>query len=131
MNINVFNAVAALLEADATLTTQNKEKILEVCKHPNDFSKPEEKRLPRLLTIKEAAACLHVSRCTLWRMTAAGEIQAIRFRVDGNPRYRFDDIQNLIDKATPVSCGGVKEKEHYPIAETDAQNPRKTPVNMN
>lgn len=104
MNINVYNAVSALLEVDASLTTQDKEKIMAVCKHPTNFMQPEEKRLPRLLTIKEAAACLHISRATLWRMTTAGELQAIRFRVDGSPRYKVDDIQALIDGTTPESA---------------------------
>ena len=108
VNINVYNAVAAMLEADASLTSQDKEKVLAVCKHPNNFFQPEETRLPRLLTIKEAAACLHISRMTLWRMTTAGELQAIRFRVDGSPRYKLDDLQALINGTTPASCEAVK-----------------------
>lgn len=108
MNINVYNAVAAMLEADASLTAQDKEKILSVCKHPGNFFQPEEKRLPRLLTIKEAATCLRISRATLWRMTTAGELQAVRFRVDGSPRYRFEDIQALIDGTATALNEGVK-----------------------
>jgi len=111
MNINVYNAVSALLEADASLTSQDKEKVLAVCKHPTNFFQPEEKKFPRLLTIKEAAACLHISRATLWRMTKSGELQSIRFRVDGSPRYKLDDLQTLINGTTPASCEGVKEKE--------------------
>lgn len=109
MNINVYNAVAAMLEADASLTAQDKEKILAVCKHPNHFVQPEEKRLPRLLTIKEAAACLHISRATLWRMTTNGELRAIRFRVDGSPRYRVDDIEALINGVAPAPDDRIED----------------------
>lgn len=105
MNINVYNAMAALLEVDISLTAQDKEKILAVCKHPDDFLKPEDGKLPRLLTIKEASSCLHISRQTLWHMTMDGKIRAIRFYKDGNPRYSLDDIKALIDGITPASEG--------------------------
>lgn len=106
MNVNVYNAVAALLEADASLTATDKERILAVCKHPGEFGKSEEERLPRLLTVNEATKILHVSRATLWRMRMAGQIREVRLRGDGSPRFSMDDIEALINPAGPHAGNG-------------------------
>ncbi len=98
MNANIYNAVAALLDADSTLTTYDKEKILAVCRLPRNFVKPEERRIPQLLTLKEVSKMLGVSRYTVLRMTKDGEVRAIRFRADGWPHYDLDEILALVNK---------------------------------
>ena len=98
MNVNVYSAVAAMLDADASLTTQDKEKILAVCRHPNEFLKSEQRIVPQLLNTTAAAKAMGISRCTLWRMTTEGRLRAIRFRPDGSARYDLDDILALINE---------------------------------
>ena len=98
MNINVYNAILAIMEADVSLTANDKEKILAVCRHPNEFTKPEERKLPQLISIKMAAKLLDASRTTIWRMTLEGRLPAIRFRANGSPRYDLDDIWAIIEK---------------------------------
>lgn len=97
MNVNVFNAIAALLEVDSSLTTQDKEKILAVCRHPAEFFKPTERKRPQLVSIQSVAKMLAVSRQTIFRMTLDGRLPMIRLRWNGSPRYDLDDIQRLID----------------------------------
>jgi hypothetical protein len=93
----VYNAIAAIIETDSSLNAQDREKILAVCRHPTEFPKSEERRIPQLLGITAAAKTLCISRSTLWRMTRDGQIRVIRLRVDGSPRYNLDDIHALID----------------------------------
>ncbi len=121
MNINIYNAVVALLNADMTLSTQDRKKILAVCKHPDVFCQPEERKLPRLLTIMETAKLLSVSRTTLWRMTLDGDIPAIRFRHTGTSRYNLDDIEAFIrgERAEPGEC---KEKGSSRQARNSKEN---------
>jgi len=106
MNVNIYNVVAAVLEADTSLTAQEKEKILAVCRHPVEFAKPEERKVPKLLNTKAAAKMLGISRCTFWRMTREGQIPAITLRADGRPLYNIDDIQAFLDeqKQKPDRC---------------------------
>lgn len=49
---------------------------------------------PLLLTQKEAARTLSVSRVTLWRMTRQGILTPVEI-MPGMFRYRFDDIATV------------------------------------
>ena len=109
MNINIYNAITAILEADASLTTNDKEKILAVCRHPTEFTKPEERKFPQLISIKMASKIMNVSRITIWRMTQEGRLPAIRFRTQGSPRYDLNDIWALIEKEKKEAVGGPTE----------------------
>lgn len=103
MNINVYNAVVALLEVDVSLSASDKVKILAVCKHPDNFSEPDERKPPRLLSINETIKHLGMSRTTLWRMTKDGVIRCVRFRAGGSPHYSLDDITELLNKEKSTS----------------------------
>jgi excisionase family DNA binding protein len=58
---------------------------------------------PKLLSIKEVAEMLSISKRTVWSMTNSGEISCVRIRK--RVLYRLDHVQDYIDKQTE---GGAK-----------------------
>ena len=53
---------------------------------------------PRLVTVPEAAAYLHLSRVSVYRLIAAGQLRKVKLR--GATRIRTDDLDALIERNT-------------------------------
>jgi excisionase family DNA binding protein len=53
---------------------------------------------PKLLSVKEVAEMLSISRRTVWSMTNAGEIPCVRIRK--RVLYRLDHVQGFIENKT-------------------------------
>lgn len=53
---------------------------------------------PKLLSVKEVAGMLNISRRTVWSMTNAGEIPCVRIRK--RVLYRLDHVQGFIENKT-------------------------------
>ena len=53
---------------------------------------------PKLLSVKEVAGMLGISKRTVWSMTNAGEIPCVRIRK--RVLYRLDHVQGFIDRQT-------------------------------
>ncbi len=94
MNYLVYNAVEAILEADTSLSKQDKVKILAVCKNPSMFVEPVERILPRVLTLNEVAQILRVTRTTIWRMMKDGRLRRMDYW--GRARFRQDEVERLM-----------------------------------
>lgn len=54
--------------------------------------------LPRLLTAAETMRALGISRSTLTRWQAEGVVRPVRLRPGGWPRYRADELAELIER---------------------------------
>ncbi len=54
------------------------------------------KRLPKLLTIRQAAEVLNVHVETLRRWDKSGKLKAIRVNDRGDRRYKPDDLEQII-----------------------------------
>lgn len=57
--------------------------------------------LPGLLTAVEAMELLRVSRSTLTRWRSEGIVRAVRVHPGAWPRYRADELRELIDRGGP------------------------------
>lgn len=51
----------------------------------------------KLLTMKDAAGLLAISVRTLWRLIAAGELQAVRIGSGRTVRIRLADVHRLVN----------------------------------
>jgi excisionase family DNA binding protein len=58
------------------------------------------RRTDRLLTVDEVAATLKLSRRSVWRLRAAGELPAVQF--GGSTRFRLSDVEIIIDARIEV-----------------------------
>jgi excisionase family DNA binding protein len=58
---------------------------------------------PMLLTARQAAKALSISERTLWGLTKAGDIPAVRFG-GRNVRYSPDDLKAWIQKRSGQKC---------------------------
>jgi hypothetical protein len=90
----IYAAIEAILDADDTLSEQDKDTILAACKHPDRFASQAREPLPRLLTIAEVAAILNVNKCTVWRMVKSGAL--VERRICDRPRYLLQDVLGMI-----------------------------------
>lgn len=54
--------------------------------------------LPRLLSARETMRALAISRSTLTRLQSAGVLQPVRLRPGGWPRFRADELAELIER---------------------------------
>jgi len=98
VNYLIYNAVEAILEADTSLSKQEKVKILAVCKNPRMFVEPVERILPRVLTLNEVAQILRVTRTTIWRMMKDGRLRKMDYW--GHARFRQDEVERLVGIGT-------------------------------
>ncbi len=80
---NLLNATLAQIEADATTASQPKTP-------PPSF---------RLFKISEAAAALHCSRCTVWRMIKEGRLRTVELR-QGSSRIPEQELIRLVGGAS-------------------------------
>jgi excisionase family DNA binding protein len=69
-----------------------------------------------VLTVKEVAVYLRVSRVTVWRWCQRGTLPALR--VGRNWRIHRDDLLNLFDKPQPL---GTVTLDSGPISESDSK----------
>ena len=56
----------------------------------------EDKRLPELITLKQASALLQCHPNTLRKWDKKGVLKAVRFGVRGDRKYKKEDIISLI-----------------------------------
>ena len=58
MNVSIFNAVVAMLQADQSLSKTDRDKILAVCQNPRHFEEPPARSLPLILTLRRPQSAL-------------------------------------------------------------------------
>lgn len=88
----VYNAVAAILNADDTLTEEEKARVLDACRGPDAGERPKGEA-PTLLSLPEVAAVLKVHPTTVRRMVRAGRLRRLGFT--RHPRFLLEDVERL------------------------------------
>jgi excisionase family DNA binding protein len=56
--------------------------------------------LPRLLSVREVADALAVSRVTVWRLVRRGELRPVR--VGRAVRFRPEDVERVVREGAPT-----------------------------
>lgn len=73
---------------------------------PSQQSPTNPDRLPQMITVNELAATLGMSKRTIWRLLASGQIPE-PVRVGGGTRWRLDEIRNWIDQGCPTNANSA------------------------
>lgn len=95
MKLAVYNAIASILGADDTLEEDQKERILDVCRDPDQPEEPgDSTNLPTLLTQHQVAEMLQVHPTTVRRWEKRGRLKRLGFM--RHPRYRLEDVERLV-----------------------------------
>jgi excisionase family DNA binding protein len=97
MLTSVYNIITAALEADGTLSSSEKAKIMAVCNNPGKFIEPSDKPLPQLLTSYEVMEILKISKSSLRRMLDRGDLPIVHL-LQRQIRFRLEDVEKLIER---------------------------------
>ena len=89
VNATTYRAVKAVLAGDDTITCDQRDSALALL----TGRVPKQDQLPLLLTQKQAARLLGVSRFTIRNMTREGQLHPVR--VHECRRYRRDEVDAL------------------------------------
>ena len=95
MKLSVYNAVAAILGVDETLSEADKSIILDVCRDPamTEESEHGAGEAQTLLTLSEVAAMLQVHVTTVRRIVKQGRLRRLGFM--RYPRFLLEDVERL------------------------------------
>lgn len=94
MNSQTLRAVRAILEADQTVSEAQRRVILRACEVPDTMRQPTRTAPMRMLTVRDVADMLQVSRRMVWHLAARGRLRRIRL---GHrcTRFRMDDVERI------------------------------------
>ena len=94
MNSQTLRAVRAILEADPTVSEAQRKVILRACETPDATCRPTRTAPMRMLTARDVADMLHVSKRMVWDLAARGRLRRIRLG-SRCTRFRMDDVERL------------------------------------
>lgn len=95
MNPQTMRAIAAILEADQTVSGAEKTSILKVCQEPENGRKPPiNGQHRRFVNPKQAAEIMSTSLRTVWRLAREGRIRRVKLGIRST-RFPLEDIENI------------------------------------
>jgi len=94
MLANVYRIIETALDLDHTLTDEDKETILTVCRRPRSGTRAGPEAPERLINMREVCTLLSVSRTTVWRMMHDGRLPVVM--IGSCPRFRLANVQTIV-----------------------------------
>jgi excisionase family DNA binding protein len=94
VNSQTLRALRAILETDQTVSEAQRKVILRACETPDATCQPTRTAPMRMLTARDVADMLHVSKRMVWDLAARGRLRRIRLG-SRCTRFRMDDVERL------------------------------------
>lgn len=103
MTPQTLTAIKAILEADHTVSDEDRNVVLTICREPRQAANGNGNgRPPRMLTPQEAAEILNTSLRTVFRLAREGRLTRVKLGTRST-RFRLHDIENLASCESSLS----------------------------